>query len=110
MRHLAIIPAWMWLVFSALFFALGEYLSKKFAFSPSWLLTACIVASYAGGTLLWLPAIYDKKTLAITGVVWLLFGMVATVGIGTLLFKEELTLLQWLGIALAAGAVALLGI
>ncbi len=100
----------MWLVVSALFFAAGEFLSKKFALAPSWTMTLIVVGAYACGTLTWLPAIYDKKTLAITGVVWLLFGLMATVGIGTIVFKEHLTMLQWTGIALAAGAVALLGL
>ena len=110
MQYLGLIPAWIWLAISALFFAAGEYLSKKFSLEPGWMLTAIIVATYAGGTLTWLPAIYDKKTLAITGVIWLLFGLIATVGIGTVLFKEHLTVLQWVGIALAAAAVALLGL
>ncbi len=58
------IPAIIWLIASALFFAFGEFLSKKFALAPSFHYIVIIVVIYAFGTLAWLPAILQKNQLS----------------------------------------------
>lgn len=110
MTLLTFAPAWAWLLLSALFFACGEYLSKRFALSPSLLLVAATVSVYALGTLAWLPAIFQKNQLAVTGTLWNLLAFATTVGIGLSIFGEHLAWYQWLGLVCAACAIALLSL
>ncbi len=100
----------IWLIISALFFAFGEFLSKKFALTPSLSYIILIVAIYALGTLSWLPAILQKNQLSIVGSIWSVLSLVATVSIGILIFGEKLNVAGIVGIIFAAIAIALLSI
>ena len=100
----------IWLIVSALFFAFGEFLSKKFALTPSLSYIILIVAIYALGTLSWLPAILQKNQLSIVGSIWSVLSLVATVSIGILIFGEKLNVAGIVGIIFAAIAIALLSI
>jgi len=104
------IPAIIWLVISALFFAFGEFLSKKFALAPSFNYVVLVVVIYAFGTLAWLPAILQKNQLSIVGAIWSVLSLMATVLIGVLIFGEKLNMVGILGIIFAAIAIALLSI
>ena len=108
MNFLLSIPATAWLVLSALCFAFGEFLSKKFALAPSWAYVGAIVCVYMFGTLTWLPAILQKNQLSITGAIWSVMSLLATVLIGILLFGERLSPLDIIGIVCAFAAIALL--
>lgn len=109
MTLLRSLPTIAWLLLSALFFAFGEYLSKKWAFSPGWMLAITVVVVDAIGTFLWLPAILNRNVLSIVGMMWLLIGAIASVGIGLLIFHETLDWTQWLGLGFAFVALVLLG-
>ena len=98
----------IWLVVSALFFAAGEFFSKKFALKPSFSVVIFILMAYILGTLAWLPAILQKNRLSITGTIWSIMSLLATVLIGVLIFKEKLSLIGIIGIMLAVIAISLL--
>jgi multidrug transporter EmrE-like cation transporter len=102
------IPSFAWLLLSVAFFAVGEYFSKKFALEPSFKYVALILFAYILGTLAWLPAILQKNQLSITGTIWSVLSVLATIGIGILIFKEHLDSLQVAGLILAIVAVILL--
>lgn len=104
------IPAVVWLLLSAGFFAGGEYLSKQWASSPTLTSTIMVVAVYALGTLAWLPAMLHRNELAVMGTAWLLLATAATSIIGVFVFGETLTSIQWAGIALAFVALTLLAV
>ncbi len=108
MELLVKIPAPAWLLFSALFFALGEYLSKLWGDNPSWRGALLVVAAYAVGTLGWLPALLHKNQLAVMGTAWLLLATVATVVIGVFVFGEALNRAQWTGVVFATISLFLL--
>lgn len=110
MNIILAIPALVWLIVSALIFAYGEYLSKKFALNPSLSYVVIIVCTYALGTLAWLPAILQKNQLSIVGAIWSVLSLVATVLIGVVIFNEQLSPLAILGLVFAFIAVALLSI
>jgi probable blue pigment (indigoidine) exporter len=110
MNLLLAIPAWLWLVFSALFFASGEYLSKRWGMNPSFGFALIVVVTYAFGTFAWLPALLHKNQLAIMGTLWLVFAIVATISIGVLVFGEKLNLMQWIGVFLALASLILLNL
>lgn len=99
-----------WLVISALFFAVGEFLSKKFALSPSWIYVGLILVAYGLGVMAWLPAMLQKNNLAIVGAIWSVMSLAATVSIGVLVFGESLSAANVGGIIAAFVAVFLLSI
>jgi len=110
MNFLLAIPAWAWLIFSALWFAAGEYLSKRWGMQPSWGLAVIVVLVYSVGTFAWLPALLHRNQLAIMGTLWLVLATICTVGVGIFLFHEQLNTLQWAGVGLAIVALILLGL
>ena len=102
------LPTLLWLVLSAAFFAVGEYLSKKFALRPDWRGLVLVCSMYLLGSLAWLPALIRTNQLAATGTAWLLLSMIATLGIGFGVFHEKLNSVQIAGVVLASMALVLL--
>lgn len=110
MKFLLSINYILWLVLSALFFAVGEFLSKKFALGPRLFYVVLILCAYTLGTLAWLPAILQKNSLSIAGAIWSVMNLLATVLIGVLIFGEKLSALGIIGIFTAFVAIILLSI
>ena len=102
------LPTFVWLLISAIFFAVGEYLSKKFAIQPGWKNLIMVCSAYLLGTLAWLPAIMKTNQLASTGTAWLLLSLMATLAIGLGIFHEKVNSYQVAGIVLAVIALILL--
>lgn len=102
------IPAIVWLIGSAIFFAFGEFLSKKFALAPSFYYVIIILVVYSFGVLAWLPAILQKNQLSIVGTIWSVLSLLTTVMIGILIFGEKLNAIGVVGIIFAVVAVVLL--
>jgi len=98
----------VWLVLSAVFFAIGEFLSKKFALNPNTTLVIIILLTYSVGVLFWLPAILQKNQLSIVGTMWSVLSLLTTVLIGVLIFKENLSLTGIIGIVFAVISIILL--
>ena len=110
MDNLAVVPPFVWLLLSTTFFAIGEYMSKKWGANPSWIFAIEVTIVYAIGAFLWLPSLLNNGKLSIVGTMWALLGAVLTVAIGIFIFREEVTIRQTIGIVLAIAALALLGI
>ena len=72
----------LWLLLSVSFFAFGEFLSKKFAMNPTWVLGCIIPCIYALGSLAWLPAIFRGQSLTTTGTTWNVLSMIMTLIVG----------------------------
>lgn len=100
----------VWLVLSALFFAFGEYFSKKFALSPGIGYVGLLFVAYAFGVLAWLLAITQKNQLSIVGTIWSVLSLMATVMIGVLIFSEKLSTIGVLGIITAFVSIVLLSV
>lgn len=98
----------IWLIVSSLFFAFGEFLSKKFALSPNFVLVVAIIIVYSISVLLWLPAIIQKNQLSIVGTIWSVLSLLITVLIGIVIFKEKLNITTTIGIVLAIAATIFL--
>lgn len=97
-----------WLILSALFFAIGEFLSKKFALNPNLTLVIIILLTYSVGVLFWLPAILQKNQLSIVGTIWSVLSLLTTILIGTIIFNEKLSVISILGIIFAFLSLVLL--
>ena len=108
MDFLIRIPAAAWLLLSAIFFAAGEYSSKKWALDPSWGRALQVVALYGICALAWLPALLHKNQLSIMGIAWLVLATVATVIIGVFVFHESLSITHSLGVGLGLAALVLM--
>lgn len=109
LKSLTTIPAIIWFLLSAIFFAAGEYLSKTWGNKPGVGLAFIVVAVYAMETLAWLPALLHKNQIAIMGTAWLVMALIATVSVGVFVFHEKITIFQWLGMVLALAALILIG-
>ncbi len=98
----------VWLIISAVFFAAGEFLSKKFALSPKFSTVIYILLACSAGVLAWLPAILQKNQLSIVGTLWAVLSLLTTILIGLIIFNEKLNLTSIIGIIFAILAVILL--
>ncbi len=105
-----LIPIWAWIAVSTIFFAVGEYLSKRFALAPSLILALYILCVYLFSTLTWLPAIFEEQKLAVIGTIWIIIGLGADLFIGLVLFRERLDHWQWLGLMFGTVGVVLLSL
>ena len=101
MKFLLSINYIIWLVASAIFFAVGEFLSKKFALNPKFLYIIVILVVYSFGVLAWLPAILQKNSLSIVGTMWSVLSLLTTILIGILIFKEKLSMVGIAGMIVA---------
>lgn len=110
MKIFLAVPAPLWLLISAFFFAWGEYMSKRWGYVPSVSLTVATVAIYACATLAWLPALLHRNHLATMGTAWLLLATIATVAIGVLVYREPVSGVQLLGIVFSIVSLVLLSI
>jgi multidrug transporter EmrE-like cation transporter len=110
MNFILAIPALVWLVASAIVFALGEYYSKKFALSPGWKLAIFVAFLYAMDAFLWLPAIFQKKDLVTTTLLWTVLSLVAIAVIGFFVFGEKISTTGAFGIFFAIVSIILLSI
>ena len=110
MKSLLSINYLAWLILSGVFFAAGEFLSKKFALNPKGILVVCVLVVYSLGVLAWLPAILQKNQLSIVGAMWSVLSLLTTVLIGLLIFGEKLSVVGIIGIIMAVIAVILLSL
>ena len=97
-----------WLIISAFFFGVGEFLSKKFALNPKFSYVVLILIVYSLGVLCWLPAILQKNQLSIVGTMWSVFSLLSTILIGVIIFSEKLNIIGILGIITAVISIILL--
>ncbi len=103
-----LLPPVGWLLISIVFYAFGEFISKTWANSPSTIEVTAVMALSALSALFWLPALFAENKLADIGVAWLVLATITTIFIGVVIFKEQLSPLQWTGAGLAIVAFLLL--
>ena len=108
MEILTLIPAWGWLVISALFYTGGEYFSEQVILHPSWHNYGILILLDVLSITSWLPALYEKNNLAVTGTLWLVFALGATALLGIFVFGQPVTAKTVFGILLAVVVVVLL--
>ena len=103
-----LLPVWAWLLISILFYAVGEYISKTWANSPSTSELWAVIAASAMSAFFWLPALFTKNHLAIVGTTWIVLATITTIILGVVFFGEKLSALQWMGVALALTSLVIL--
>ncbi len=105
---LATLPPLLWLTFSGLLFAGGEYLSKKYILAPHWQTLIMLLTLYCLGALMWLPALMQQKSLSVVGTLWSVISLCMTIAIGIIIFDERLSGLQILGVVFALASIVAL--
>ena len=98
----------LWLGISAITFAIGEYTSKRYIMTPTWVWLITTYIAYNIGVATWFPALSSKNELAVVGTLWSLMSLIATVMIGVVGFNEQITATQTTGLLLAFAAILLL--
>ena len=91
-------------------YAVGEYLSKRYAMQPTWALYCSSIIAYVFTTIAWLPLILRTNTLAVTSTIWNIGYFIVSIALGILVFGEKMSPTQIVGLVLAAIAVAMLSI
>ena len=100
----------LWLIFSAIAFAGGEYYSKVWANDPRPTSALVALLCYMGGVVAWFPALRSNNQLAVVGTIWSVLSLLAIIGIGIYGFNERLSVSGWIGIVAALVAVVLLSV
>ena len=92
------------------FYAVGEYYSKKYANTSMAQFGAIAWAGYAINAFCFLPALSKYNSLSILGTIWNLLYVIITLLIGLAIFKEPITTTQMIGLGVAFIAIVLLSI
>ncbi len=95
---------------SLLGYGFGEYISKRWVLGGGPQLVVLLVAIYAVSGLMWLPALKQKNSLILLGILWLVGAMVINIMLGFFVFHEHIRLIHWVGVAFAFVACLLLSV
>lgn len=84
-----------------IFYGLAEFLSKKYANTCNYKFALASILAYVVVSVLWLPSLQAKNSLAILSTVWTILYTIIGVFIGIFIFKEQLNAYNYVGIILA---------
>lgn len=102
------VPIWFWALFGAVFYAAGEYASKRWGMNQTARTGLLVFACYGVTTVAWLGLMAHRNQLFIMSLAWQIVGALIGLIVGVVLFSERLAWWQWLGAALGAAASVLL--
>ena len=98
----------LWIIASTLFYAYGEYFSKKYSNTHEFQYVIYAMIMYGCGTPLWLMAIKAKNHLVITSTTWTILALFFTYTIGFIIFKERISLINSIGLGFGIVGIILL--
>jgi len=79
----------------------GEYFSKLYQLNPQRDTALAAILIYSCGVYFWLRMLYIVGSLTIAGTIWGVLTSLITIIMGVLIFGEQLTCVQWIGVILA---------
>lgn len=86
----------------------GEYFSKLWGLDPGIPLMAAAMACYIASAFVWFPALLYRDQLSTIGIAWEVLALCATLLLGFLVFRENISAKNWLGLILGLIAAWLL--
>jgi multidrug transporter EmrE-like cation transporter len=93
------VPVFMSLTLAALATIAGDYAGKLWSVHQQpWVFMVAMVL-YAMSGLFFLPTLL-KEGLVVTSLIWTILTVIGFLIIGTLIFHEQLTTIQWAGVGL----------
>ena len=99
-----------WLSLSAVFYAFGEYFSKKYAIDLNTKWAIYTVLAFTGQALLWLKAFKHDGRLIIISTISGVICLLVTFLVGYFIFNERISPINYIGLICAALAVILLSL
>jgi multidrug transporter EmrE-like cation transporter len=84
---------------------LGDTFAKYWSLNPRWSIFIGAMLGYLASGFFYIPSLL-REGLVITSVIWSLISIIGFLFVGLVLFKEHLTPVQWIAVAL--GIVSLL--
>ena len=99
------LPVVLLLIISACGVTVGDYFAKTWSINQKTVFLLIAFVGYFSATFFYIPTLL-KEGLVVTSVIWSLFASIAFLAIGLIIFKETLTPMQLVGVAL--GVVALI--
>lgn len=99
------IPIWALLALSGTGVVLGDTMAKVWSLNPRWSIFVVAMLGYFVSGFFYIPSLL-REGLVITSVIWSLISIIGFLFVGLVFFKEHLTLIQWIAVAL--GVVSLL--
>ena len=89
-------------------YAFGEYFSKVYANTGKINLFIFGLLAYIGCTILWFPALKNNNKLILMGTIWSVSYVVIGFIVGTYVFKEHYSVLQYIGVFAGVVSITLL--
>lgn len=86
-------------------YAGGEIISKLFANTGFLKYAIIAVALDATVFILWLPALQEKNSVALLGSIWTLCFAIVSTTVGLVIFKEHLSIYNYIGLGIAVFAL-----
>lgn len=99
---------WVYVVLAMVFYGLGEWASKHYATQQRTVYAVVAMLGYMVNALLFLPALTRWNSLALLGTIWTIGYLAITLGLAFVVFQEQVTPRQMLGLVLGVIAVVLL--
>lgn len=99
---------WPLVLMAMVFYGLGEWASKHYANQHKNVYAVVAMLGYAVNALLFLSALTRWNSLAALGTVWTLGYMIVTLSLAFMVFQEQVTPRQMVGLCLGVVAVILL--
>lgn len=100
---------WQWLLVLLIGFeAAADVLSKEYSIKGSWIYWAGAIGLYLIANLFWLGAIRAGSGLTKGAMIFYVTSAILSFVIGVLVYKEEITRVQFAGIAVGIVALALI--
>ena len=93
---------------SMMFYAIAEYCSKLYANTVNLRYAAYALVAYNILSIAWFISLRMKNNLTILATMWNMLYLIISIFIGLVLFKEQITTTNWIGIGLALLAIVFL--
>lgn len=102
--------AWLWLTLAILFGAIGDYGIRKSVITRDMFDVITSLMGYGVMVLAWCQVVHLTSKLTLPGTLWTLLSQIGIVLIGYLVFHENLTSCQQVGICLSLVSLILLSL
>ncbi len=99
-----LIPLGILIVFELI----ADILAKNWSMKGGWLLAAGALVAYLLGNTFWLFALKNGSGLAKGAVIFSIVSAVLAIGLGVFFYKEDLTKIQYAGVALGLLSLVLI--
>ncbi len=107
LNYLSQLPVYIWFIISLFTIIISDLCSKNFAIKQNmWWFYGIIIIGCVGSTI-WAIIMLSMNQLIRTSFIWTVLASLVSISVG-LVFRETLTMVQWIGVILALISICLL--